>query len=228
VPPDDTTLTMRDAVTRRVQLRWTSIDVDPSAVASVSTTPRQSNTSPASIFPETRLLLSPNQEHLHLSPFLEQLHPSPIRDQLCRSPPQTRSTLLPAPDRTHSKVMKNVHGKSLPQQRKMSSKATNGKKPLKELVANPKLLSSMTHANPKFVMGKLMLTVDTLRKAGQPCLKLHNYYINNYKLGQNIIMSYRDRHFLVGDSFFLISFSDLYNLFNLNALDVSLMRCFTS
>jgi hypothetical protein len=39
VPPDDTTLTMRDAVTRRVQLRWTSIDVDPSAAALVSSTP---------------------------------------------------------------------------------------------------------------------------------------------------------------------------------------------
>jgi hypothetical protein len=39
VPPDDTTLTMRDAVTRRVQLRWTSIDVDPSTAALVSTTP---------------------------------------------------------------------------------------------------------------------------------------------------------------------------------------------
>jgi hypothetical protein len=30
----------------------------------------------------------------------------------------------------------------------------------------------------------------------------------------------------VGDGFFLISFSDLYDLFNLDALDVSLMRCF--
>jgi hypothetical protein len=39
VPPDDTTLTMWDAVTRRVQLRWTSIDVDPSAASLVSTTP---------------------------------------------------------------------------------------------------------------------------------------------------------------------------------------------
>jgi hypothetical protein len=36
---DDTTLTMRDAVTRRVEWRWTSIDVDPFAIASTSTTP---------------------------------------------------------------------------------------------------------------------------------------------------------------------------------------------
>jgi hypothetical protein len=38
MPPDDTTLTMQDTVTRRVQWRWTSIDVDPSAAASASTT----------------------------------------------------------------------------------------------------------------------------------------------------------------------------------------------
>jgi hypothetical protein len=29
IPPNDTTLTMRDAVTKRVQWRWTSIDIDP-------------------------------------------------------------------------------------------------------------------------------------------------------------------------------------------------------
>jgi hypothetical protein len=39
VPPDITTLTMRGAVTRRVQWRWTSIDVDPLAATSASTTP---------------------------------------------------------------------------------------------------------------------------------------------------------------------------------------------
>jgi hypothetical protein len=36
VPLDDTMLTIRDAVTRRVQWRRTSIDVDPLAVASAS------------------------------------------------------------------------------------------------------------------------------------------------------------------------------------------------
>jgi hypothetical protein len=72
-------------------------------------------------------------------------------------------------------------------------------------------------------MGKLILTANMLDKAGQACVDLHNYYINNYKSGQDIIVSYKDHHFLIGDSYFLISFSDL---FNLDALDVSLMRCF--
>jgi hypothetical protein len=55
VPPDDTTLTMWDAITRRVQWRQTSIDIDPSAAASSSTTPSQPNTSPTSMSPEERL-----------------------------------------------------------------------------------------------------------------------------------------------------------------------------
>jgi hypothetical protein len=73
-----------------------------------------------------------------------------------------------------------------------------------------------------------MLTIDVLHKVGKPCVELHNYYINNYKSGQDIIVSYRDSHFLVGDGFFLILFSDLYGHFNLDELDVSLMRCFAS
>jgi hypothetical protein len=71
----------------------------------------------------------------------------------------------------------------------MSSKATKGKKPVKESEANPKLPTIMMQANPKFVMGKPMLTVDTLKHVDKSCVKLHNYYINNYKKGQDIIAS---------------------------------------
>jgi hypothetical protein len=80
--------------------------------------------------------------------------------------------------------------------------------------------------NPKFVMGQLILTVDELCKASQPCINLHNYYMQNYKTRQDIIVPFKDRHFLVGDSIFIITFSDLYDIFNLNVLDISLMRCF--
>jgi hypothetical protein len=38
---DDTTLTMQDAVIRKVQWRRTSIDIDSSAAVSASTTPSQ-------------------------------------------------------------------------------------------------------------------------------------------------------------------------------------------
>jgi hypothetical protein len=86
VPPDDMTPIIQDVVTRRVQWRRTSIDVDSLAAASALTTPSQLNTSHASIFPDTRLSLSPSLEQLRLSPIREQLHPSPIREQSCQSP----------------------------------------------------------------------------------------------------------------------------------------------
>jgi hypothetical protein len=83
VPPYDTMLTLRDGITRRVLWRMTFIDVDPSTAASASATASQLNTSPASIFLETRPYPSPIQE---------QSCPSSIREQPRPSPPQTRST----------------------------------------------------------------------------------------------------------------------------------------
>jgi hypothetical protein len=77
--------------------------------------------------------------------------------------------------------MRNVRGKSHPQQRKMPSKATKGKKPVKESEAYLKLPTAMMQANPNFVMGKPMLTVDVLKQAGESCVVLQNYYINNYE-----------------------------------------------
>jgi hypothetical protein len=108
----------------------------------------------------------------------------------------------------------------------MSSKETKGKKPLKKLKANPKLPTAMTHAKPKFQMGKLMLTVDTLKGAGKSYIVLHNYYINNYKKRQHILGGFKENHFLVGEGIFLISWSDLYDLYTPDTLDISLMRCF--
>jgi hypothetical protein len=54
VPPDDTTLTLRDAVTRNVQWRRTAIDVD-TATTSALTNPSQSQIAPALIIPEAQL-----------------------------------------------------------------------------------------------------------------------------------------------------------------------------
>jgi hypothetical protein len=50
-----------------------------------------------------------------------------------------------------------------------------------------------------------MLTVNALKLAGKSCVELHNYYINNYHKAQDIIVLYKDRHFLMGDGVFLIS-----------------------
>jgi hypothetical protein len=61
LPPDDTTLTLRDAVTRRVQWR-TSIDVDSVAISAL-TTPSlsQQHTIPSQSQPHTIPSLSPPQ-----------------------------------------------------------------------------------------------------------------------------------------------------------------------
>jgi hypothetical protein len=109
----------------------------------------------------------------------------------------------------------------------MSSKKTKGKKPLKDSEANLKLPTTITHANPEFQMGKPMLIVDTLKEASKSCLVLHNYYINNYKKCQHIIGGFKEKHFLVGEGIILISWSDLYDLFTLDTLDISLIHCFT-
>jgi hypothetical protein len=102
----------------------------------------------------------------------------------------------------------------------MSSKAIKGKQPFKQTTA-------MTQANPKFVMGQPMLTTDELDKAGQPYIDIYNYFIQNYESGLDILVSYNDCHFLVGDKLFIITFSDPHDLFNFDALDISLMCCFT-
>jgi hypothetical protein len=71
-----------------------------------------------------------------------------------------------------------------------------------------------------------MFTVSTLKEASKCCVVLHNYYINNYQKRQHIIGAFKEKHFLVGEVIFLISWSDLYGLFTLDVLDISLMRCF--
>jgi hypothetical protein len=45
-------------------------------------------------------------------------------------------------------------------------------------------------------------------------------------MGQDIIVQFKDRYFLVGDDIFIIIFFDLYDLFTLDVLDISLMRYF--
>jgi hypothetical protein len=58
-------------------------------------------------------------------------------------------------------------------------------------------------------------------------VELHNYYILNWKKIDDIVVKYRQSHFLTNDGVLIISLSDQYDLFNLDALDVSLMRYFT-
>jgi hypothetical protein len=71
-----------------------------------------------------------------------------------------------------------------------------------------------------------MLNANELCKAGQFCVELHNYYILNWKKIDVIVVKYIHSHFLTDDGASIISLSDLYDLFNLDALGISLMCCF--
>jgi hypothetical protein len=46
----------------------------------------------------------------------------------------------------------------------------------------------MMQANPKYVKGKPLLTTGQFREADQYCIEVHNYYIQNYKMGEDIIV----------------------------------------
>jgi len=91
--------------------------------------------------------------------------------------------------------------------------------------------SVWTKAHPKFTYGQAILTEAELLVAGPFTVELHNYYMKgcqgNKKNG--IVVKYRRQHFWRDrdTEFFLVGFDDLYDLFKLDALDVSLLRCFT-
>jgi hypothetical protein len=108
-------------------------------------------------------------------------------------------------------------------------KSSKAKQPLQQPSKGKlKLISTaMTSAHPKFEKGKRMLNDNELCKAGRFLVELHNYYILNWKKIGDIVVKYRQSHFLTNDGVLIISLSDQYDLFNLDALDVSLMRYFT-
>jgi hypothetical protein len=130
--------------------------------------------------------------------------------------------MLHAPDQMQPptappKTMKNIRAKTQLQW-KTSPKTTKGKLSLKK--------TTMMSVNPKYVRDQPMLTLDQLREASPYCVDFHKYYIQNYKSSEEIIVQFQDRHFLVGDDIFVITFFDLYDLFNLDVLNISLMRYF--
>jgi hypothetical protein len=124
---------------------------------------------------------------------------------------------------TPPKMPRNVRAKSKLENK--SFKEQKGKQPLQQ--TNQPRATAMTTINLKYVKGKSMSRSSVLCQASQYCLELHNYYINNYKMSDNIVVEYKKPHFVLADDIFVVSFSDLYDIFILDALDISLMRFFT-
>jgi hypothetical protein len=72
-------------------------------------------------------------------------------------------------------------------------KSSKAKQPLQQ-PSKGKLKSisiAMTSANLKFEKGKWMLNANELCKADRFCVKLHNYYILNWKNIDVIVVKYR-------------------------------------
>jgi hypothetical protein len=96
-----------------------------------------------------------------------------------------------------------------------------GKQSLKE--SSKAVAIAITHVNPKYAAGNAMLSSSDLCRVSQYCVGLYNFYINNHKTLDSIMVAYKNNHFLQIDDIFLISFRDMYDLFNLDALDISLI-----
>ncbi|KAG2561153.1 hypothetical protein PVAP13_8KG111607 [Panicum virgatum] len=102
-----------------------------------------------------------------------------------------------------------------------------------QLVKQPKkaVSSPWTQPNPNFKFGEPMLTEAALESAGPSCVTLHKYYMRlcAEKKKSGIIVLFKRCHFLRSSDkeCLLVNLSDLYDLFNLDTLDTSLVRCFS-
>ncbi|CAL4933211.1 unnamed protein product [Urochloa decumbens] len=68
------------------------------------------------------------------------------------------------------------------------------------------------------------------KKKGPATISLHNYYLRGCaEKKKDILVQFRRAHLLrsLDKECFLVRFNDLYDLFNVDALDVLLIRCFT-
>ncbi|KAG2577187.1 hypothetical protein PVAP13_6NG288712 [Panicum virgatum] len=86
-----------------------------------------------------------------------------------------------------------------------------------------------TMANPKYKPGEPMLSEKALKSAGPSCQALHAYIIKQSGNGAiDILAKVAASYFHTEDDLKLaVGFNDLYDLYNLDSLDMSLLRCWT-
>ncbi|CAN6210253.1 unnamed protein product [Urochloa humidicola] len=89
--------------------------------------------------------------------------------------------------------------------------------------------SVWTQPNPKYKLGEPILSVEDLKAAGSIFVSLHDYFMAQSAKGAigisaKVVASYFQSD---GELTFTIAFSDLYDLFNKDGLDVSLLRRWT-
>ena len=87
--------------------------------------------------------------------------------------------------------------------------------------------AAWTMANPKYKPGEPMLSEEALKFAGESCEGLHAYVMKQSANGAidilaKVVASYFDSE---AELKLIAGFNDLYDLFNLESLDMSLLRC---
>ena len=119
---------------------------------------------------------------------------------------------------------KKGRGKAEPKEPAQKATESKGKAAPKE----PAAKNVWTSAHSKFVMGKPMLSELDLATVGVNTKGLHKHYMT-YANDDNtsIVGQFKAEDLHSGPSFFSVGWSDLYDVFNLDALDISLIRCLT-
>uniref|UniRef100_J3MSK9 Ubiquitin-like protease family profile domain-containing protein n=1 Tax=Oryza brachyantha TaxID=4533 RepID=J3MSK9_ORYBR len=86
-------------------------------------------------------------------------------------------------------------------------------------------------SNPNFIRGQPMLIAAALESVGAATAALHEYYmkIPATKLKNRIPILFKRNHFFrfVNPEVFNVGFGNIYELLNFDALDVSIIRCYT-
>jgi hypothetical protein len=113
--------------------------------------------------------------------------------------PYSASDYPPPPVPTEPAIAPKKPSKANPvrkkQSRPMATKReiSEGKKKV-ERIKHP-VTRAYTSENPKYRVGKSLLSVPELRTAGQYCVDLHNYYMRNVNKAQEIMVSYESGTF---------------------------------
>ena len=169
------------------------------------------------------MLQSPLQPRVLPSPLL---HPNnaPITAAL-KSAPKSVENVAASADKIVAANSGTQKGSKKKEPIKRSKEAAGKKQSKKKGAASP-----WTQENPKYRYGRPLLTAAELENVRPATTSLHNYYLQCCaEKKKYIVASYKCDHLLreAEVECFLLCFNDLYDLFNLDALDVSLLCSFT-
>jgi len=137
---------------------------------------------------------------------------------VCDDPPAAPKKKRPATPK------KKGRGKTETKESEQKAVESKGKAAPKELAAK----NVWTSAHSKFVMVNPMLSELDLATAGVNTKGLHKHYMTHANGDDtSIVGHYKAEDLHSGSGYFSVSWSNLYDVFNLDALDISLIRCLT-